>query len=97
MSYTPIDLHDPPVSATSPTDTTKPPSQLRLYQTLVGDIDAPLSKRSAGRSLYQQTVAQERRAKHWFWISGLIFAVLVTAQIVFCLSIVRNRTPFHRT
>lgn len=74
----------------SPTPANRP-SQLQIYQRLIGDIDkpAPTGRGSKhGVSFYHQVVSRERKARTWFWVTGLTFAALVTAQIVFCLSIV---------
>lgn len=97
MSYSRIDLENQkglsvtevPLDTVSTTQTA--PSQLRIYQTLIGNIDAPAPtgrSRAKQSSFYHRVVAQERKARTWYWITGLTFAALVAAQIIFCLSIV---------
>lgn len=67
-----------------------PPQQLpalKVYQALVGDIDTEPARGTRHPSFYHQISSLESRAKFWYWTSGLTFFFLVTAQIVFCLSI----------
>lgn len=99
MSYSRIDLEsqkgpsvtEVPLDTLSPLTTLTASSQLHIYQTLIGDIDAPepTGRGRAKRScFYHRVVAQERKARTWYWVTGLTFAALVAAQIIFCLSIV---------
>lgn len=100
MSYSKIDTEKQQVQSTiteiplnSPTSSLKPPSQLLIYQRLIGNVDElpPTGRRNKHRlSFYHQVLRREKKARVWYWISGITFAVLVTAQIVFCLSIVRS-------
>lgn len=101
MSYSRIDLENQkgpsvtevPLDTLSPSTTLSAPSQLRLYQILIGNIDAPAPTGRGGAqrsSFYHRVVAQERHARTWYWVTGLTFAALVAAQIIFCLSIVRD-------
>jgi len=89
MAFTKIDVEKMPLVAESVIGgpTTKAPSQLKIYQALIGDIDAPAPVGKRNISFYHQVVARENKATRWYWITGLTFSTCVAAQIVFCLSI----------
>jgi len=90
MAYHTVDLEKQQqlitTAETSPASpSSSPKSPLAIYQTLVGDVSAKSSQDDD--SLYHDVVVRERRAKRYYILSGLAFALCVLAQIVLCLGI----------
>ncbi|KAK6432779.1 hypothetical protein LTR95_011048 [Oleoguttula sp. CCFEE 5521] len=57
---------------------------LQLYQALIGNVDSPPSRRP---HLYHSVQTLERKAHRLYWTTGLLFALLIALQMIFCLII----------
>jgi hypothetical protein len=85
-----LDLEREPMILTpseSPTSDSYRLSSLQKYQVLAGDISAPEPTNPHDESLYQTILAEKRRATLWFYITSILFFLMIAVQIVLCLGI----------